>query len=146
MMSLDKSFLRGSYSPVMTPFSHGEVDLENFAELLERQVRQGSHGILVTGTTGEPSSLTCEERAQLVGIKHAATDLDLVTELLTKLGPEFRIFCGLEALSLPMLSIGACGLMNAVGNLAPARVAALYDAVQRGDLPAARRLHFELFE
>ena len=82
----------------------------------------------------------------LVGIKHAATDLDLVTELLTKLGPEFRIFCGLEALSLPMLSIGACGLMNAVGNLAPARVAALYDAVQRGDLPAARRLHFELFE
>lgn len=245
MMSLDRSFLRGSYPPVITPFRHGELDAEKFTELVERQVREGSHGILVTGTTGEPSSLTLEERTRLVaiaveavkgripvvaasgsqsladtlaltaqaeeagadavlvvtpyyikpsqqglidyfaavgqhtclplmiyhipgraavsvtsetvariadrvpnlvGIKHAAGDLDLVTELLVRLGPEFRIFCGLEALSLPMLAIGACGLMNAAGNLAPARLAALYDAVKQGDLRTARRLHFELFE
>jgi len=36
--------------------------------------------------------------------------------------------------------------MNAVGNLAPARVAAMCQAVERGDLAEARRLHFELFE
>jgi len=245
MMSLDKSFLRGSYPPVITPFRRGKLDVGKFTELLERQVHEGSHGIVVTGTTGEPSSLSFEERAQLVtiavdamkrripvvaasgsqsladtlaltaqaekagadaalvvtpyyikpsqpglveyfaavghhtslplmiyhipgraavsvtsetvariadrvpnlvGIKHAAADLDLVSELLVRLGPEFRIFCGLEALSLPMLTIGACGLMNAVGNLAPARVAALYEAVKQGDLETARRLHFELFE
>ena len=245
MIPVEKSFLRGSYPPLVTPFRHGELDVEKFTELLERQIHEGSHGVLVTGTTGEPSSLTFEERARLVmiavdtvkgrvpvvaasgsqslaetlaltaqaekagadavlvvtpyyikpsqqglveyfsavgqhtslplmiyhipgraavsvtgetvvriadrvpnlvGMKHAAAELDLVTELLARLGPEFRIFCGLEALSLPMLSVGACGLMNAVGNLAPSRVAALFNAVQQGDLPAARRLHFELFE
>ena len=45
-----------------------------------------------------------------------------------------------------MLVIGAAGLMNAVGNLAPMRVAAMCQAVDRGDLVEARRLHFELFE
>ena len=59
---------------------------------------------------------------------------------------QFRIFCGLEALSLPMLVVGAKGLMNAVSNLAPMRVAALYNAVDQGDLKAARKLHDELFE
>ena len=45
-----------------------------------------------------------------------------------------------------MLALGAPGMMNAVGNLAPRQVAALYEAVARGDLDAARALHFALFE
>ena len=245
MIRLDESFLRGSYPPLITPFREGAVDIHKFEELVDRQVREGSHGILITGTTAEPSSLSIAERTALlraavqtvagrvpvvaasgsqsfadtlvltmeaekagadallivtpyyikpsqaglveyfaaigqktalplmiyhipgraavavtattvekiaarlptlVGIKQASADLELVTELLARLGPEFRIFCGLESLSLPMLAIGAAGLMNAVGNLAPDTVAALYDAVARGDLGDARRLHMQLFE
>jgi 4-hydroxy-tetrahydrodipicolinate synthase len=245
MRTLPADFLRGSYTPVVTPFRGGRVDLETFASLVDRQVREGSHGIVVCGTTGEASSLTVEERASLfdtavgaaagrvpvvagtgsaafeetlalteraersgvdallivtpyyikpsqaglvsyyaavtertskpwliyhipgraavtltpatverigerseslVGLKHASTDLEFVTETLVRMGPEFRIFCGLEALSLPMLVLGAAGLMNAVGNLAAARVAALCDAVGAGDLERARALHVELFE
>lgn len=82
----------------------------------------------------------------LVGLKHAAPDLDLVSELLARLSPEFRIFCGLESLSLPMLAVGAAGLMNAVGNLVPERVALLCEAVFAGRLDEARAIHFELFE
>lgn len=245
MITLDHNFLRGSYTPVITPFRNGKVDLDKYAELVERQAREGSHGVVVTGTTAEPSSLTTDERADLVkvavdtigkrfpvvaatgsqsfaetveitasaeragadallvvtpyyikppqaglieyfveigkrtelplmiyhipgraavsitsatvakiaerlpnlvGVKHAANDLEFVTETLVRLGPDFRIFCGLEALSVPMLVIGAAGLMNAVGNLIPGRVAAMCDAVERGDLAEARRLHFKLFE
>jgi 4-hydroxy-tetrahydrodipicolinate synthase len=87
-----------------------------------------------------------ERAPNLVGMKHAVNDLEAVTEALVRLGPEFRIFCGLEALSLPMLAVGAAGLMNAVGNLAPAQVAGLCNAVAAGDLATARRLHNELFE
>src|SRR5262249_39341063 len=82
----------------------------------------------------------------LVGIKHAANDLGLVSALLAKLGADFRVFVGLEELSFPMLAVGASGLMNAVGNLAPRRIADLYRAVARGDLAEARRLHESLFE
>jgi 4-hydroxy-tetrahydrodipicolinate synthase len=245
MLNLAPESLRGSYPPLITPFRNGTVDIAKFAELAERQVREGSHGILVTGTTGEPSSLTVAERnnlvrtavevaarrvpvvaatgsqsyaetleltaaaenagadavlvvtpyyvkpsqaglveyfcavgertalplmiyhipgraavsvtaatvekiaarrSNLVGIKHAVNDLELVSELLLRLGPDFRIFCGLEALSLPMLAVGAAGLMNAAGNLAPARIAQLCNEVRSGNLAAARALHFELFE
>src|SRR6266849_6846808 len=66
MISLDKKFLRGSYPPLITPFRQGRVDLQKFADLAERQVREGSHGIVVTGTTAEPSSLTADERTDLV--------------------------------------------------------------------------------
>jgi len=45
-----------------------------------------------------------------------------------------------------MLAIGAAGLMNAVGNLAPKRVARLCEEVAKGNLEAARKLHFDLFE
>ncbi len=245
MLSLEQSFLRGSYPPLVTPFHNGEVDYETYASLVERQIQEGSHGIVVNGTTGEPSTLTVQERNRLVevavkaargrisvvaatgsqshaetieltlgaekagaaavlvvtpyfirppqrglveyyldvgrrtdlplliyhipgraavdlkaetiaqiaeglptlvGIKHAANDLGLVTALLTKLGADFRVFVGLEELSFPMLAVGASGLMNAVGNLAPRRIVDLYRAVVGGNLEEARRLHESLFE
>jgi 4-hydroxy-tetrahydrodipicolinate synthase len=242
---LDKAFLRGSYPPLITPFRDGEVDYDAFARLVAFQAREGSHGIVVNGTTAEPSTLTQAERARLVevavqqahgrlrvvaatgsqshadtvwlteqaatagadavlvvtpyyirppqrglveyfadvgrrtglplliyhipgrtavsldietveriaervptlvGMKHAAHDLTFATRLLDRLGPDFRLFVGVEELSFPMLCLGAAGLMNAVGNLAPREVVRLYEAVARGSLEEARALHYRLFE
>ncbi len=81
-----------------------------------------------------------------VGMKHAVNDLGLVSECHAVLGPEFKIFVGLEELSFPMMAVGACGLMNAVGNLRPRMLADLCEAVWRGDLAAAQELHHRLFE
>lgn len=57
---------RGSIVPVVTPFRDGALDLESLAQLIEWQIANGSHGISVTGTTGEPSSLTLDERKQVI--------------------------------------------------------------------------------
>src|SRR5207248_9984965 len=73
----------------------------------------------------------------LAGMKHAANDLELVTEVLARLGRDFRVFCGLEALTLPMMAVGTVGVMKAVGNLAPDRVAALCDRGAEGELAEA---------
>jgi 4-hydroxy-tetrahydrodipicolinate synthase len=245
MIALEPGFLRGSYPPLVTPFRGDDIDWESFAALVERQVEGGSHGILVCGTTAEPSTLTVEERCRLVrlavevargrlpvvaatgsqshaetvalsrdaeragadallivtpyyirpsqrglfeyyrdiaartdlpwmvynipgrtavgidvdtlvrlaevspalvGIKHAVNDLGFAGELLRRLGFDFRLFVGLEELSFPMLALGAAGVMNAVGNLAPRRVAELCEAVAAGDLPRARRIHYGLLE
>ena len=53
---------RGSIVPIITPFKDGKVDLDGLAGLIEWQIESGSHGISVTGTTGEPEALTIEER------------------------------------------------------------------------------------
>jgi 4-hydroxy-tetrahydrodipicolinate synthase len=79
-----------------------------------------------------------------VGMKHAVNDLDFVTECLAAVGRDFRIFVGLEDLSFPMLTVGACGLMNAVGNLQPKPLAEMCEAVWRGDLRTAQDLHYRL--
>jgi 4-hydroxy-tetrahydrodipicolinate synthase len=87
-----------------------------------------------------------ERAPTLAGMKHAAQELGLVTEALKRLGADFRIFVGLEELSFPMLALGACGLMNAVGNLVPRRIADLYETVAHGELRAARQQHDALFD
>ncbi len=65
-MNIDN--IRGSIPPVITPFRGNDVDYDAYAVLIERQVIQGSHGVLVNGTTAEPSTLTLEERNRLVDI------------------------------------------------------------------------------
>ncbi len=65
-MNLDK--IRGSIPPVITPFQGNDVDYDAYAVLVDRQVTEGSHGVLVNGTTAEPSTLTIDERNKLVDI------------------------------------------------------------------------------
>ena len=60
--------LEGSIVPLVTPFRRGEVDKERFLSLLERQIKAGSHGVSVGGTTGEPAALRLEERKMLIAL------------------------------------------------------------------------------
>ncbi|NUQ18874.1 MAG: 4-hydroxy-tetrahydrodipicolinate synthase, partial [Sphingomonas sp.] len=65
---MDISRLKGSIPPLITPFRNGEVNYEAYAAMVDFQVREGSHGILVNGTTSEPASLTIDERNRLVDV------------------------------------------------------------------------------
>jgi 4-hydroxy-tetrahydrodipicolinate synthase len=246
VIKLKKNFLKGSYPPIITPFKpNGDVDIASFRKCVDFSIRNGSHGLLISGTTSEPSTLTLDERIELykeaidagagrvpmvcatgsqseretsilseaaekagadallvvtpyyirppqrglaqyyinlckrtslpvmiyhipgrtvidvkmgtlkdicekspnmVGMKHAVNDLGFVTHMLAEFGMEWRVFVGLEDLSFPMMAIGACGLMNAVGNVHPKKLSRMCEAVFNGDLKAARKLHFELAE
>lgn len=59
------SHLRGSIVPIPTPFRDGKVDEAALQNLINWQIENGAHGISVTGTTGEPSSLTSDERMRV---------------------------------------------------------------------------------
>src|SRR5882757_3546164 len=65
--------LKGSIPPLITPFKDGAVDYDTYARLVEFQIENGSHGILVNGTTSEPSTLTVEERNKLVDVAKKAS-------------------------------------------------------------------------
>ena len=55
MIALDKDFLCGSYPPIVTPFVGAGIDVDRYARLLEFQIENGTHGIVVNGTTSEPA-------------------------------------------------------------------------------------------
>jgi len=57
--------IRGSLTPLVTPFRDGEIDWTAVDRLVDRQLDAGGHGITVAGTTGEPASLSLEEREAL---------------------------------------------------------------------------------
>jgi len=103
-------------------------------------------GRAAVNVTAETVARIADAAPNLVGIKHAVNELALVSDLIAKLGTEFRIHVGLEDLSFPMICLGAHGLMNAVGNLLPGKVQELYAATARGDLARGRALHYELWE
>lgn len=70
-----KQKIRGSIAPVVTPFKKdGSLDLETLTNLINWHIESGSHGISVTGTTGEPSSLTVEERVQVMEVAMKAVN------------------------------------------------------------------------
>ena len=64
--------MRGSLVPLVTPFHHGQFDEARFQQLVEWQIESGSHGLVIAGTTGEPSALSLEEREHVLetAVKH----------------------------------------------------------------------------
>ncbi|HEX6922895.1 MAG TPA: 2,4-dihydroxyhept-2-ene-1,7-dioic acid aldolase [Bacillales bacterium] len=64
-----KEKIRGSVAPIVTPFHEdGSVDEKTLADLVDWHIESGSHGVSVTGTTGEPSSLSIQEREKVMEI------------------------------------------------------------------------------
>jgi 4-hydroxy-tetrahydrodipicolinate synthase len=63
---METAQLRGSIVPLVTPFKDGQFDEKTFLKLIEFQIENGTHGLSVAGTTGEPSSLSAEEREYLI--------------------------------------------------------------------------------
>ena len=70
----DPQQIRGSIAPVVTPFTDsGELDTDSLRRLIRWQLANGSHGISLGGSTGEPSAQTVAERAD--AIRAAAAEI-----------------------------------------------------------------------
>jgi len=79
----------------------------------------------------------------IVAVKEAAGSLDQVSELLDR--TDLTILSGDDSLTLPMLSVGAEGVVSVVANVVPRDVMGLIEAFQRGEVAEARRRHGRLF-
>lgn len=67
--------IRGAITPLVTPFRpDGALDLDSLADLIDWQIAEGSHGISVGGSTGEPTSQTIDERLAVMAAAAAAID------------------------------------------------------------------------
>ena len=81
---------------------------------------------------------------QVVGIKEACGDLAQISEVVDRCPDDFDVLSGDDALTLPMLAIGARGVISTTSNVAPADMVALVRAFRAGDQNEARRRHLRL--
>jgi len=92
----------------------------------------------------EPETIERLSRvARIVAIKEASGSLDQVSAI--RCLTDLTIVSGDDSLTLPMLAVGAEGVVSVAANLVPKPIIAMLDAFDRGDLAEARRLHLELF-
>ncbi len=59
---------KGSFTALITPFRGGKVDEKAFADLVERQISAGTHGLVPCGTTGESPTLSHDEHMRVTEI------------------------------------------------------------------------------
>src|SRR3990167_10600824 len=57
---------KGSFVAIVTPFKNGKIDEKAYANLIEFQIREGTHGIVPCGTTGESATLSHQEHERVI--------------------------------------------------------------------------------
>ena len=90
------------------------------------------------------SNITAETMARLatiptvVGVKEASGDLEQVQETVRRAGPEFRVYSGDDALTLPIVACGGHGVISVASNVVPDRFADMVRQLLAGDVAGAR--------
>ena len=90
-----------------------------------------------------PTVAELAKHPQVVAVKEAAGSVDRVSRL--KAACEIAVFSGDDGLTLPMMSVGACGVISVASNVAPRAVADLVHAAAAGRWDEARALHYRYY-
>jgi 4-hydroxy-tetrahydrodipicolinate synthase len=83
--------------------------------------------------------------ARVVGLKEATGVVDRVSQLRPMVDREFCILSGDDSLTLPMMSVGAVGVISVVSNVLPREITDMVHAALKGDFERAGRIHAKLF-
>jgi 4-hydroxy-tetrahydrodipicolinate synthase len=79
---------------------------------------------------------------RFAAIKEAGGSVDAVSDLRFKCS--ITVLSGDDSLSLPMMAVGARGVVSVVSNLVPAMVREMIDSALSGDFRMAGEIHFRL--
>jgi 4-hydroxy-tetrahydrodipicolinate synthase len=97
-----------------------------------------------TGRNLEPETVErLSEVGPVVAVKEAAGSIDQVSELIDR--TDLTVLSGDDTLTLPMLAVGAEGVVSVIANLVPRDVMAMVEAFQSGRVAEARAWHARLF-
>ncbi|MEO0184353.1 MAG: 4-hydroxy-tetrahydrodipicolinate synthase [candidate division WOR-3 bacterium] len=102
----------------------------------------GRTGVNILPQTVARLANDCEN---VVAIKEASGNLDQVSELVSLVGNDFDILSGDDSLTLPMLCIGARGVISVIANIFPRDVAEMCNSFFEGKIEQARNLHIKMF-
>ncbi len=84
------------------------------------------------------------EAENVVGIKEATGNLLRAQELVRRFGDRLTLLSGDDALTLPMMAVGARGVISVTSNLLPQEVVRLVRLADAGNQAEARALHLSL--
>lgn len=86
-----------------------------------------------------------EDHSNIVGVKESTGSMDQASEIVQRLGKRFFVMSGDDSLTLPLMAVGATGIISVAANLVPRAISDLCAVWERGNIAEAQRLHWKLF-
>ena len=234
--------MKGTYTALVTPFSHDGINIEKLKELIEFQYENGADGVVLLGTTGESPTISekesdmiisagleaCEEKLDvlvgcsscdtaeavkkcrraaalgakkllvltpyynktnsegmrrhfltiaeasevpiiiynvpsrtgcsvdietlaelsenenIIGIKEASGNISYAVRAARLISDDFFMMSGCDDITVPLMSVGASGVISVASNIVPRKVSSMTKAFLSGDTNKARKIQLEL--
>lgn len=87
-----------------------------------------------------------EKYANIVAVKEASGDLSQVMEILNHKPKNFNLLSGDDALTFPMMTLGAKGVISVVANAFPTHFSQMVNSLLEDNIEKARPIHYSLLE
>lgn len=104
----------------------------------------------VPGRTGSnvlaETTLELAEIPNVVAMKEASGNMEQIMEIIQHKPDGFDVLSGDDALTVPMISVGAAGVISVVSNALPEKFCTMVEHALKGDFHSAAELHYALFQ
>lgn len=103
-------------------------------------------GRTASNMSAETTCRLAADFKNIIGIKEASGNFDQFNQIMRDKPADFLLISGDDPITLPMIALGASGLISVVGNALPAAVSHLVRLCLQGDFNSALPLHLRLIE
>ena len=103
----------------------------------------GRTGVNLQAATTVRLAQDCEN---IVAIKEASGNLEQVDEIIKNKPADFDVISGDDALTFPMVSCGAVGVISVIGNALPKEFSKMIRLPMRGEYDPARKIHHRFID
>jgi 4-hydroxy-tetrahydrodipicolinate synthase len=101
----------------------------------------------IPGRTGQTmaaaTTIALAQVPNIVATKEASGNLEIVSEIRRETPPEFAIYAGDDALTLPMLAVGGAGVVSVASHLVGNQLQQMVTSFSQGDPRAALKIHLQ---
>ena len=94
--------------------------------------------------TADTTLVLAHDCPNIIGIKEASGNVQQVMEILRRRPSGFRVISGDDALTLPLIALGADGVISVIANALPKETSDMVHLALKGDLKKALPLHYRL--
>lgn len=103
-------------------------------------------GRTASNMTSDTTCRLASDFKNIIGMKEASGNFDQFNQIMRDKPKEFLLISGDDPVALPMISIGAVGVISVIGNALPRQLSDMIRLCLQGDYAAALPLHLELIE
>jgi 4-hydroxy-tetrahydrodipicolinate synthase len=94
------------------------------------------------GNVAADTLMRLAEHPRIVGVKEASANLEQIMTIVRDRPAGFAVLSGDDSWTLPIMGVGGDGVISVASNEVPEVMVALCDAARRGDVAAARDIHY----